>query len=314
MSHSYETSITLPDETTPLNKDGEIMEARSSSTSLLSKMKTSSGTMMLVGAWCGVLMIAGISPQAMNLLRTRNLQANIIKVCVKEMILVTEEISEGATVDCYDNDIDRDDEMGSGLTDSDGCTTINYAQKWWDWNGSSPDIYCRVNKPNFVESVPPPINNVNQDNTVHFAATIYRDRVNLDDFGVANLCSPEYSERYGDVFATAILGFDEQCNNHDKCYYDCQIFEALGEDATEGQKFCDYEMYQGMKSFCYLNHDDFIVTTDDSCLTSAHLVYFGLQAMAGNYYTNGITAGKYSCLVTSDNESKSNVYDFPSMK
>jgi len=222
---------------------------------------------------------------------------------------VTEEIAEGATVDCYDKDFKSDDEIGSGITDSYGCTTIQYDDKWWDWDGSSPDIYCRVNKPNFVEAVPPPSYDVNQEYTVHFAVTLHRDRVNSHDFGVANLCTPEYSKRYGKVFANAILGFDEQCINHDKCYYNCQIFEALDEDVTKGQSFCDNEMYEAMKSQCYLDHDygSAIGGPDDSCLNSAHLVYYGLQAMAGNYYTSGITAGKYSCLEPSDNKSRNNV-------
>ncbi len=72
-------------------------------------------------------------------------------MCVQETILVTEYPSVGASVQCYDKDSWGDDEkMGDKqFTGSDGCATITYENRRWDFIGRSPDIYCTASKDNF---------------------------------------------------------------------------------------------------------------------------------------------------------------------
>ena len=135
--------------------------------------------------------------------------------------------------------------MGQGTTGSDGCVTIRYDKdKWWDsiLLGASPDILCTVSKGGYVNVIPPAKNSANVQETAVFNAKLYRDRVKLGDYGETNLCGPKWGKDGLNLLITGINGFGDACNNHDKCYYDCQILAAEGDDYKKGARFCDDEM------------------------------------------------------------------------
>ena len=208
--------------------------------------------------------------------------ANTIKICVNEMILVTERPSKNAFVKCYDKDPNEDDIMVEGFTGSDGCATLTYSKKTWDgfWNigDKKPDIYCTVNKEGFVQACPKDKDQHDQSKLANFGTvTLYRDRSR--DYGRDNGCGPEFTEKFGLNHLTAeMTGFGEQCANHDHCYYDCQIFLAK-KNAKDAQEFCDREMYEGMKSNCNANAGSLLDLEQDACLAVAKQIYKGLQTM-----------------------------------
>jgi len=204
---------------------------------------------------------------------------NTIKICAMEMILVTKRVSENAFVKCYDKDPNHDDVMTEGFTGKDGCVTLKYPNKSWDWiGGRKPDIYCTVNKLGFVQSCPPDKDHHPQSEPADFGTvTLYRDRTG--DYGHDNGCGPWWSEIFGinDLVAYG-TGFKEQCTNHDKCYWDCKIFLAEG-NAKAAQEFCDSEMYEGMKSNCHANTGDLPGFGELACLRVAKRIYQGLQVL-----------------------------------
>ena len=210
--------------------------------------------------------------------------ANTIKICVKEMILVTERPSKYAFVKCYDKDPNHDDIMVEGFTGNDGCATLTYSKDTWDgFNGigdKHPDIYCTVNKEGFVQACPPDKDGHDQSKLADFGTvTLYRDRTG--DYGRDNGCGPEFSEKYGlNHLIANVTGFGEQCANHDHCYYDCQIFLAK-KNAKDAQEFCDKEMYEGMKSNCNANAGSLVDLEQDACLAVAEQIYKGLQTVGG---------------------------------
>ncbi len=167
--------------------------------------------------------------------------ANKIEVCVQEMILTTLRPSVGALVECWDKDIDENNDiMGEGKTGADGCVTISYKNTYWDGilgrGDKNPDIFCSVNKATFVQYTPPDLDHHDQSKLAKFEAYLFRDR--SKDYGRVNKCGPEFLEHLGlNEFATDLLGFEEECNNHDKCYYDCQIFLASNSDPGAAQEF-----------------------------------------------------------------------------
>jgi len=251
---------------------------------------------MFLGAWCGLLVFAGITPQSMiafvsSSWNGRSLQANTIKMCVQEMVLITKQPSVGATVECFDKDPGNDDFMKKGITGQNGCVTMSYRKQNWDGllGGESPDIYCTANKISFVQAVPDDKDHHDQSKVADFGTvTLYRDR--KPDSGTTNGCGPEMTS-YLNVFASLGLQFGDQCFQHDKCYWDCQIFLAtkekynLSDDraAVKAQEFCDYEMYQGMKSSCYFNNGHLPGIGEDGCLARAKGVYKLLQGVGGTF-------------------------------
>merc|ERR1711971_18052 len=207
-----------------------------------------------------------------------------IKVCAKEMVVVTERPSVGATVRCYDKDINKDDFMTEGTTDEDGCVNIYYEKKNWDgFIGSSPDIYCTVNKPGYVESTPMDKDHHGEIYADFGNVTLFRDRSN--DYGYDNGCGPYLTEFVGlNDFATWATRFGDQCTMHNKCYYDYNIFIAKDYNADEAREFCDYEFYEGMKSSCVSNRGKLPGVGEDLCLTKADLIYGALQSSVAKLF------------------------------
>ena len=239
------------------------------------------------GVWCGMLLFLGISPQLMMVhgrsLGGRNLQgANTIRICVEEMILTTPRIAEGARVKCWDKDPNGDDVMCEGTTGQNGCVVMNYKKQSWDGllGGRSADIYCSVNKIGFVQSVPADKDHHDQTQEADFGTVmLYRDRSN--DAGHTNGCGPAFTEYLGNYLISFLSNFGDQCEMHDKCYWDCQIFLAMNSDRTAAQHFCDFEMKQGMDSYCHMNNGDFPGIGEDGCLLRSSAIYTGLQAVGG---------------------------------
>jgi len=202
---------------------------------------------------------------------------NTIKMCVEEMHLVTPRVSVGAHVNCWDQDPNADDKMCSGTTGSDGCVVMGYKRQCWDgWPFCSPDIFCSVEKPGFKRNVPPTKDNYDQKQQARFNAVLYRDRAG--DHGETNGCGPEFSAQFN-FLSSYVIGFSDQCEMHDKCYWDCQIFLA-SRDARAAQKFCDDEMRANMDSHCYYEYGDIGGSgTRATCLTSARTIHAGLGAL-----------------------------------
>jgi len=278
------------DEVTPLNKNKE-QENHEVSSSVapwsLSLITSPKYLASVVGVCFGLILFLGVvipepaTTQFRTSLRMMTSGANTIKICAKEMILVDEQDSENAFVECFDKDPNGDDMMAEGFTGKDGCATLTYDKQSWDgWTGgSSPDIYCTVNKVGFVESCPPDKDHHDQTQVADFGTVaLYRDR--SSDYGHDNGCGPHWSEFLGvNGLAAFATGFGEQCTHHDKCYWDCQIFLAEGGDATAAQEFCDNEMYEGMKSHCRVNQGDLPGLSEDVCLAAAKTIYEGLKAL-----------------------------------
>ena len=214
--------------------------------------------------------------------------ANTIKICVNEMIKIRERASVGAIVECWDKDSNYHDPMASGRTGSDGCIELRYANQCWDLpGGCSPDVYCTVNKPGFMEFAPGVLDDHDQSVGIDYGRIkLYRDR--SADSGHDNGCGPEWAEMFGlNAIATFITRFGEYCTMHDKCYWDCQIYLAhknIGQGADEAQEFCDYEMLQGMETFCRVNRGNLPGFGEDGCLARAAAVYEGLQRLGGSSY------------------------------
>jgi len=205
--------------------------------------------------------------------------ANSIKICAKEMILVTERPSKNAFVECYDKDPFKDDIMAEGFTGNDGCVTLTYSKDSWDgFLDKKPDIYCTVNKEGFVQSCPADKDHHDQSKFADFGTvTLYRDR--SGDYGRDNGCGPAFTEKWGiNHLAANVTGFGDQCANHDICYYDCQIFLAK-KNAKDAQEFCDKEMYEGMKSNCNANAGGLLNMEQTACLEVASHIYRGLQTL-----------------------------------
>lgn len=288
MVQSYKS---IPDEATHLSaKSGneEDEELQLLSTHQQSLSTTSKKMLMFLGAWCGLLVFAGITPQSMitfisSSWNGRGLQANTISICVEEMILITKQQSVGATVECHDKDLNRDDFMVKGITGQNGCVTMSYKKQSWDspFGGKSPDIYCTVNKTSFVQTVPNDLDHHDQSKVADFGTvTLYRDRTN--DKGATNGCGPHVT-RYLNGFHNVLLQFGDQCFMHDKCYWDCQIFLVSNETAAAAQKFCDDEMYQGMISYCHYNNGQLPGIGEDLCLARAAGVYALLRQFGGSF-------------------------------
>ena len=250
---SYQSiSVTHPtDEETLLISDKSeisgVADFQSKVPAFASKMKKYSAVAAFIGAGCAVVLaVAGVLPQSMSIFKSRHLGAGDIYVCVKEYHLVTPRPSVGANVWCEDIDSTTDNDfMGQGTTGSDGCVTISYNKdEWWDsiLLGASPDILCTVSKGGYVNAIPPAKNSANVQETAVFNAKLYRDRVKLGDYGETNLCGPQDGKDGYNLILTGINGFGDACNNHDKCYYDCQILAAVGDDYKKGARFCDDEM------------------------------------------------------------------------
>lgn len=196
-----------------------------------------------------------------------------IEVCANEMILVTPRPAVGATVRCWDKDIGGDDLMAEGLTTENGCAYLTYEDKSWDGLlGRNPDIYCTVDQGGFVTAVPPDLDHHDPSKLAKFeTVTLFRDRMN--DYGDDNACGPQRFKGWGNDSAAWVLRFKEQCTHHDKCYYDCQIFLALGGDAAKAEAFCDNEMYQGMKSVCHATRGQLQGIGEDACLLKAKVIH-----------------------------------------
>jgi len=287
-----------------------------------------------IGAWCVVLMFAGIPalPPMSLLFRGRNLESgNTIKVKVQEVDLITLKPSVGASVHCYDKDWDSNDFMGSGVTGADGWATITYKNirwdydTWWGW----PDIMCVVSKSGFVDAVPAVKDTCDPSKTTYFGTAttqvpisddgffegmgnkviLFRDRMGKGDYGKTNKCGPDYTGGLPNDIASHYLGFEDQCNNHDKCYYDCQILDAVGGSYRDGFKFCDNEMYYEMSTLCNRNHGNTSFQTDHICKNTANLVYGALNQFGGSHYETGLKpGGDFSCTTPSPNKSDQNQY------
>jgi hypothetical protein len=299
MVHSYKS---IPDEETHLSAKSGNMEDEELPLSTRQSLSTPKKMLMVFGAWCGLLVFTGTTPQSMMAFVSsswngRNLQANTIRMCVKEMILIEPLISRRALVECHDKDPNGDDFMVSGVTDDDGCVTMSYTKQDWDGSvgGEAPDIYCAVTKKGFVRAVPNDKDHHDQTKVADFGTvTLFRDRTH--DKGATNGCGPEFSSIINPAASLyfRVLRFDDQCFHHDKCYWDCQIFLALQEEhdltsdqaAAAAQEFCDYEMYQGMRSYCFYNNGALPGLGEDECLSAAEGVYRLLQTVGSTFAYN----------------------------
>lgn len=231
-----------------------------------------------------------------------------IRVCVQEMQLTSPVTSEGALVECYDKDLITDDFLVSGLTGTDGCVTMSFnAPPYFGWDPvlGGPDAYCIVTKEGFVFSTPGLEKDYDSSNQIAtFEATLFRDRSN--DYGTINGCGPQSLDDFPIDIINAILPFDDQCDMHDKCYSDCQIYLAEGSE-FKGQKFCDYEMYEGMKSLCYKEYGKLRDESLEKCIDLATLIHNSLRAL-------GFTSYELSDLCPTDSSgllhpSMNNIYD-----
>lgn len=252
-------------------------------------------TVALVGTCCGLLALFGMLPKSATgylssiFLRT-NQGANTIEICVQEMILVTPQPAQDAIVHCWDKDLGVDDLMAEGRTGSDGCARLTYAEDSWDnaVMGSSPDIYCTVDKNSFLEAAPPRLDHHDQSTLAKMEdVTLYRDRRN--DYGHDNGCGPLATEFLGVNEAMAWYSrFRDQCTHHDKCYWDCQVFLAKG-NAEDAKAFCDNEMLDGMRSMCHVNRGG-VIGSETRCLARAGRFYQYLQIAGDMAYdkTNDI--------------------------
>lgn len=313
--NSYQSiSVTHPPDEETLLLISEESESIGFAPTFVSKMKKYSVAAAFLCAGCAVVLaVAGVLPQSMSILRSRHLGAGEIYVCAKEYHLVTPRPSVGAYVRCVDLDSTSDNDfMGHGDTGSDGCITIQYDKnEWWDsWLlGSNPDILCTVSKTGYVSASPPAHNDANVQATQVFNAKLYRDRVKLGDYGDTNLCGPAKGKGWFNEAISGIIGFGDVCNNHDKCYYDCQILAAVGGVYQKGAKFCDDEMLYEMQSLCHKNHGH--VTSGafgtGGCLGAASLTISFLRSDNGYYYEQGLKEGEFSC-AGSINKSNQNHY------
>jgi hypothetical protein len=154
-----------------------------------------------------------------------------------------------ASVRCWDGDaFDSDDVMTEVYTTgSDGCATLTYTNlnSWYNCGGwdctpgwTNPDIYCTISKPGvIVEHYTPVKDNWNQNKLADFGTIyVYPERNCPNENGCG---TKQFGEqiREGIDFLT---GFNEQCDNHDCCYYDCD----------ETKKSCDDEFRALMYSKC----------------------------------------------------------------
>ena len=81
-----------------------------------------------------------------------------------------------------------------------------------------------------------------------------------------NKCGPTYTAGIiNDSISTYVLGFTDQCNNHDTCYYDCRIVGVFTNDYRWAHDFCDNEFKEEMYSLCNLNHGDYVDVGDNVC-------------------------------------------------
>lgn len=317
---SQKSYQSLPTDETPLSNttiitDGVELGALSPSQtpSWFTNITKSTRSMVFLGAWCGTLMLFAISPQEMDLLRSRSLTANTIKICVKETVLVTERPSVGAHVTCVDKDFDADDFMGSAITGPDGCATFTYTNQWWDafFLGTQPDIVCTAHKPDFVDYTAKMRSHHDQNELAYFDGVLFRDRMAEEDYGEVNKCGPTYTSGIvNDSLSTYVLGFTDQCNNHDKCYYDCKILDAFSNDYRRAHNFCDNEFKEEMYSLCNLNHGDYVDVGDDACKGVAHILYSAVNSEAVlQYYTEGLSGDQiHSCDTTSTQTENTSIY------
>ena len=145
----------------------------------------------------GVLLLESMGDDtcANPVMVTSDVEANIIKICAEEIILVTTRPSENAAVECFDKDPNFDDIMAEGFTGKDGCVTMKYKhQSWDDLGGRRPDIYCTVNKVGFVQACPASKDQHEQAKVADIGTmTFYRDRIG--DYGHDNGCGPAFTER-----------------------------------------------------------------------------------------------------------------------
>jgi len=244
-------------------------------------------TMAFVGACCGLLVLLGALPESSTaylpsfLVGARS-GKNTIKICVKEMILTTTRDAKNAKIKCYDKDPNRDDLMIEGETGSNGCASMTYNKwSWWAPGEGNPDIYCTVFKKGFMQAVPENLNEHDPNTLAKMKDVIlYRDRG--ADFGHVNGCGPSWTESIGlNGISSWATRFGKQCTMHDKCYWDCQIFLAEGNSA-DAQEFCDYEMREGMYSFCNENRGKIALGWGhDTCIAKANAIYNGLQMLGG---------------------------------
>ena len=256
------------DEATPfVNHGDENIEEPTESksiTSVLSKAWNSPRALAFLGAWCAVQVFTGVALPPMSLLGSRDLYGggNTIKVSVEEFDLVTSVHSIGATVKCWDKGRgNSDDWMGGAKTDSNGNAYIEYDSVRWDNDGiwGYPDIACTIYKQGFVPASPPIVVNADPSKTTNIQAMLYRDRVMLNDYGKANTCEPDWLLNYGGDLAHGISLFGECCNNHDKCYYDCQVLESpdIDNNYQKGANFCDKAMLSEVSLSLYHSNNTF---------------------------------------------------------
>lgn len=193
-----------------------------------------------------------------------------IKVCVQKSFEQQTGTLSNARVRCYDEDIDSDDFMaGSAYTGSNGCVTLSYTKKtpkWynpctaWDCPGyTNPDIYCKITKSGYYKLFTNTKEDHNQNNLADFGTvTIYKDRSNHP--GTMNGCGP--ADLWSGItnVANFLTGFEDQCNNHDKCYNNCQ----------ETKSSCDLEFLYMMYSKC---NDSWDFENKSPCKTAADKMF-----------------------------------------
>lgn len=173
--------------------------------------------------------------------------AGTIKLCVK----MAGKPVPGALVECFDDDVNNDDFMTQGTTNSQGCVKLTYQTKItsiWNcrnrWDGcilSNPDIYCEVSEECIAPKKTATKNNHDQTKVANFGTvTVTANEAFCGDVSWGG-CGPSalFPPWLMDI-ADSVSGFEDSCNIHDVCYAGCS--------KTRSQ--CDTEFKNNMYAQC----------------------------------------------------------------
>jgi hypothetical protein len=195
-----------------------------------------------------------------------------------------------ATVRCWDDDLNSDDFMVSGTTDSNGCATLNYQTKsngWWscgNWDGcsgwySNPDIFCEVSGECIAPEKTRYKNNQNQNQLANFGTVNVVADTDFCHDSSWNGCGPSILPDWLRDTFNSVSGFEDACNSHDVCYDNCGKSRAECEDEFRDDMYaqCDSHFcrfladifrlatYTGGESLCYEGRDECSVAQQNTC-------------------------------------------------
>jgi hypothetical protein len=173
--------------------------------------------------------------------------AGTIKLCVK----MADNPIPGALVECFDDDLNNDDFMTQGTTNSQGCVTLTYQTKItsiWNcgnrWDGcilSNPDIYCEVSAECIAPKKTAIKTNHDQDTVANFGTvTVRANQAFCGDMSWGG-CGPSslFPPWLMDI-ADSVSGFEDSCNIHDVCYGRC----------NNARSKCDSDFKRNMYAQC----------------------------------------------------------------